>query len=76
MRVQKLYVKIRNDDWYQAGRFLIVKQSIYLEFGLDQVLVDDQNIDEIKQIIDKDKNIESFVAIETKFKLQTSLLSK
>ena len=77
MNVQKFKIQIRNDDWYQIGRYLIIaKNSKCLKFNQVKIIKDDDTVNEIKQIIEKDKDIGSFIAIETKYNIQTSHPSK
>ena len=77
MNVQKFEIEIRNDDWYQIGRYLIIAKHLnIMKFRQVQVIKDDDTINEIKQIIEKDKDIESFIAIEIKYNIPTSDPSK
>ena len=76
LKVQKFKIEMCNDYWHQTGRYLIAKQPSLLELKEANIVTDDDSLDEIKQIIEDDKDIGSFIAIETKFKLQNSHPSK
>ena len=77
MSVQNFYIHVGNDDWYQIGRYLIIAKHLkIMKFRQVKIIKDDDIVNEIKQIIQKDKDIESFIAIETKYNIQTSDPSK
>ena len=76
MEVNEFEIKMWNDDWHQIGKYLIAKQPMFLQFEHAQLITDSESIKEIKQIIEDNEYLESFIAIETKFKLQKSLPSK
>ena len=47
-----------------------------MKFKQVKIIKDDDTVNEIKQIIQKDKDIESFIVIETKYNIQISDPSK
>ena len=77
MVVHKIMIRIENDHWYQAGKYLIMKHMG--EFKAHQICIieDEDIVKDIKQIA-KDHHLcdESFIVLETNFKLQNSPSSK
>ena len=71
---EKVTIEARNDDWYQVGNFLIVKQFQYFKAHKICIIKDDDTVKAMKQVIEDDN--ESFVALEINLKVENSALSK
>ena len=76
MIVHKITVKIRNDDWYQTGKYLIVKQMEIFKAHYISIIKDEDTMKAIQKIIANEHIKESFIALETKFEVQNSALTK
>ena len=73
MVAHKITIKIRNDEWYQMGKHLIVKQM--QEFKVHQICIikDEETVEVLKQIIEDDNINESFIALETNHQVEKLL---
>ena len=77
MAVHKIIIKIKNDHWYQAGKYLIMKHMDKFKAHQICIIEDEDIVKDIKQIAkDHHHSDESFIALETNFKLQNSPSSK
>ena len=76
MKVNKIIIKIRNDNWYQVGKHLIIKQMSNFKAHQISIIEDEDTVKAMKQIIEDDMTNESFIALETSVKLENSVLSK
>ena len=76
MKANEFEIRIFNDDWYHAGKYIIAKQTISLEFSQAQIIADDDTVKEINKYAINDEQCESFVAFEIKLKIIKSLPSK
>ena len=76
IKANEFEIRIFNDDWYHAGKYIIAKQTISLEFSQAQIIADDDTVKEINKYVIKDEQCESFIAFEIKLKIIKSLPSK
>ena len=76
MIVNKITIEISNNDWYQAGKYLIVKQIQQFKAHQITIVEDEDTMKAIKQIIEDENVYESFIALETNHQVENSILSK
>ena len=76
MIVHKITIRISNDDWYQVGKYLIVKQTEVFKAHHISIIKDEDTMKAIQKIIVNEHIKESFIALETNLKIHTSTLSK
>ena len=76
MIAHKFLTEISNNDWYQVGKFLIIKQVEIFKACHISIIKDEDTVEAIKQIVKVENGSESFIALETNFEVQNSILSK
>ena len=76
MKANEFEIRIFNDGWHQTGKYIIAKQTIFLEFSHAQIIADDDTVKEIDKYVIKDEECKSFIAFEIKLKIIKSLPSK
>ena len=69
-------IRIENDHWYQAGKYLIMKHMDKFKAHQICIIKDEDIVKDIKQIAKDHHSDESFIALETSLKLQNSPSSK
>ena len=64
MEVHKITPKIENGDWHQIEKYLIATDLERFKAHCVRIIEDDDTVKAIKQIVDKDSDHKSFIAIE------------
>ena len=76
IEAHKATVIMKNDGWHQIDKYLIVKHLTYFKAHQLHIIEDKETVTDIKEIIEKDQDSRSFVAIKLKYIIQNSHSSK
>ena len=76
MIAHKISIKLCNDDWYQIGKYLIVKQMMLFKAQKISSIEDEDTVNAVNKIIEDNPIHQSFIALITNHKLENSLASK
>ena len=70
MRALKFKIEFSNDKWFQIGKYLIVRQMKIFKAHQLCIIKDDDTMEAMEQIIEDAAGIiESFIALETNYKI-------
>ena len=75
MIAHKITIKMRNDDCYQVGKYLILKELDIFKAHQINIITDEDTL-KVKENIKANDYNESFIALEIDLKIYTSALSK
>ena len=76
MIAHKITVQVGNNDWYQIGSYLIVKQMDIFKAHKITIVEDEGTASAIQQFAKNLHDNESFIALETSLKVENSTLFK
>ena len=76
MIAHRAVIDMRNDDWLQVGKYLIIKQMSDFKAHQISIIEDQDTVKAVMQIISSLDISESFIALQADHKIENSLLSK